>query len=166
LPAVNRVSPGTTSGPSTTTASGDGSDSSQEGELEYAFRRAGAVLSRAIGGTLRDVRDAAILGLNEAVRFDLLGSAEESDWFADALNVVLPAMPGGAVLDAALERLGTPATVPVMVPKTQSGDSTSTRSAPAEEVSAVSAGLAALALARPVDRHERRASSRRYLSRW
>jgi hypothetical protein len=148
--SVQAASPPTASRASGLTAAADGSDSSQEGELEYAFRRAGTVLSRAIGGTLRQVRDAALVGLSEAVRFDVLGGNVGPDWFADALHVVLPAMPGGAALDAALERLDVEPVVPVSAPTKENSGESSAEAAAAEDISATSAGLVALALVRPV----------------
>jgi hypothetical protein len=154
------ASVGPSTAPSGISRSADGSDSSREGELEFAYRKASDVLSNAIGGTLRDVRDAALVGLSEAIQFDLVPDDPQEDWFADALDALLPAVPGAAVLDAALERLDAQPAIPVSKPnETPPADmpsdipaDASTEHLPAADTSPATAALAALVVARPAGR--------------
>ena len=112
--------------------------------MEYAFRRASDVLAKAIGGTLRDARDAALLGLSEVIQFDLVPGDEEADWIADALNALLPAIPGGAIFDAALERLNPQPTVPVSKPADAPPADTSAENLPTADATSATAAFAAL----------------------
>jgi hypothetical protein len=129
--------------------SADGSDSSREGELEYAFRRASDVLGEAIGGTLRQASDAAMVALSEVLPFDLLRDDEGGDWFAEAVESVLPALPGGAVVDAVLERLDMPSSAPVSKPSNTPPEETSAESSSNAQLSPAAGALAALVVARP-----------------
>ena len=166
LPSLDRAGAANSAGSPANASSGlsgsaDGSDSSQEGELEYAFRKASDVLTQAIGGTLRDVRDAALVGLSEAIRFDVLSERDEEDWVAEALDAILPIVPGGAVFDAALERFQSQPAVPVSKP-----DDAPPANASAENLLPIngsmgSAALASLIVTRPGALRAAKASNRR-----
>jgi hypothetical protein len=166
LPSPDRDSAAASAGSSPTAPSGlsssaDGSDSSHEGELEYAFRRASDVLAQAIGRTLRDVQDAALVGLSEAIRFDVLSEGDEEDWVAEALDAILPVVPGGEIFDAALDRFQSQPSVPVSKPDDSRPANTSAENFQPINGSMGSAALASLIVMRPGAPRPTKASNRR-----